>query len=228
MIYGNANSSTPQKMVVMIGQTALLAVAVWLLLFGGLQAVSGALHVSWNGANTARRWILAISFCVVYVRLTVTVLYLLKRAMGWEEAVSIPFAFMLYYLGFALLAGPVAGRLGFVEYLGAALFIVGSFVNTASELLRARWKRDPANAGKLYTGGLFRYSMHVNYFGDIIWVAGLAMLTGNAWSAIIPVLLFCFFAFYNAPMLDRHLARKYGDSFEAYRKSTKKIIPFIY
>ena len=67
----------------------------------------------------------------------------------------------------------------------------------------------------------------MNYFGDLIWVSAWALFTGNPWSAIIPVFLFCFFAFYNAPILDKHLAEKYGAPFEAYRKRTKGLIPFV-
>jgi hypothetical protein len=38
--------------------------------------------------------------------------------------------------------------------------------NGLSELQRYRWKRQPQNAGRLYTGGLFAYARHINYFGD--------------------------------------------------------------
>lgn len=228
MIYGNAHNSAPQKTVLILLESAILAAALWLLLFGGLETISHWLNVSWDQAIPARRVLLALGFVVVFLRMKVTMLYLLKRSMGWEEAFSIPFAFAMYYWGFSLLAGPVAAPVGVAEYVGIGLFLIGSFINTGSELIRDSWKRDPAHAGKLYTGGLFRYSMHVNYFGDLIWVGGLALMTANIWSVIIPVLLFFFFAFYNAPMLDKHLAEKYGDQFVEYRKRTKSIIPFMY
>ncbi len=228
MIYGMSHSSRPQKSVLMIAQTLILAAAVWLLLFGGLEWVSRLLHVSWSQATGARRMALTAAFVVVYVRIAVTGLYLLKRAMGWEEAISIPFAFLLYYLGFSLLAGPVSAPFGVFGIVGILLFLFGSYLNTGSELMRDRWKKEPDNKGHLYTGGLFRYAMHINYFGDILWVAGLAFMTANPWAAIIPVLLFCFFAFYNAPMLDRHLAEKYGEEFTSYSGRTKRIIPFIF
>ncbi|HUX19680.1 MAG TPA: DUF1295 domain-containing protein [Spirochaetia bacterium] len=228
MIYGMSHGSGAQKSVMMIGQTVVLGVAVWLLLFGGLEAVSRLFHVQWDRAVGSRRVLLTVCFGVVFVRISVTTLYLLKRAMGWEEAISIPFAFMMYYLGFSLFAGPASAGFGAETFVGIVLFVVGSFLNTGSELLRDRWKKDPEHKGKLYTGGLFRYSMHINYFGDILWVIGLACMTANLWSAIIPALLFVFFAFYNAPMLDKHLSEKYGEEFAAYRRKTKRIIPFIF
>lgn len=228
MIYGNTHNSAPQKTLLVILETAILALALWLLNFGGLGSVSRWFHVAWDAAVPARRILLSAGFVIVYLRMKLTMLYLLKRSMGWEEALSVPFAFGIYYLGFSLLAGPVAVPVGAAAYIGIALFIIGSFFNTGSELLRDRWKKDPANKGRLYTGGLFRYSMHINYFGDILWVGGLALMTANFWSAIIPVMLFIFFAFGNAPVLDKHLAEKYGEEFEEYRKRTRKIIPFIY
>lgn len=228
MIYGRSHGSAPQKSVMMIAQTLILAVALWLLLFGGLDWISRLFHVSWSRAVGARRATLAAAFAVVYLRIAFTGLYLLKRAMGWEEAISIPFAFMLYYLGFPLLAGPVSAPFGVFAVIGIVLFVLGSYLNTGSELMRDRWKKDPRNKGHLYTGGLFRYSMHVNYFGDVLWVGGLAFMTANPWAAIIPALLFCFFAFYNAPLLDRHLAEKYREEFADYGSKTKRIVPFLY
>ncbi|MEO8413133.1 MAG: DUF1295 domain-containing protein [Ginsengibacter sp.] len=101
-------------------------------------------------------------------------------------------------------------------------------MNTFSELLRSAWKKNPSNKGKLYTGGLFKYPMHINYFGDLLWVSGYALVTGNGYSIFIVIFLFCFFAFYNIPMLDKHLASKYGVAFEGYKRRTKKLVPFVY
>ncbi len=84
------------------------------------------------------------------------------------------------------------------------------------------------NKGHLYTKGFFRYSMHINYFGDLLWVTGYAFVTHNWYAVIIPVFIFCFFAFYNIPKLDEYLHSKYGEEFSAYEKRTKKFIPYIY
>ena len=70
--------------------------------------------------------------------------------------------------------------------------------------------------------------MHINYFGDILWVAALAILTRNYYASIVPILLFVMFVFYNIPMLDKYLSTKYGKAFQEYQKKTKKLIPFIY
>ncbi|HUZ18786.1 MAG TPA: DUF1295 domain-containing protein [Spirochaetia bacterium] len=228
MLYGSHSSSIPQKTVIVVAQTIVLAVAIWMLLAGGLDAISGLLHVKWAHAVPLRGDLLSAAYCIVYLRIVLAMFYLLKRSLSWQEAIPIPVAFAVYYWGFTLLAGPVSAPVGATAYVGVALFLIGSFLNTGGELLRDSWKKVPANHGKLYTGGLFRYSMHINYFGDVVWIIGLACLSGNPWSAIIPFMIFIFFAFYNAPLLDRHLAANYGKEFEEYKARTKRLVPFIY
>jgi protein-S-isoprenylcysteine O-methyltransferase Ste14 len=86
----------------------------------------------------------------------------------------------------------------------------------------------PENKGKVYTGGLFRYAVHINYTGDVLWAAGFAAIAGNPWGWIVPIALFCFFKFFNAPMLDRHLSEHYGAEFDAYKSRTASMIPFLW
>ncbi len=155
-------------------------------------------------------------------------LYLLKRKMPWEESLSVSFAFALYYIGFSLLVLPTEKHLNAVDGMGISLFLIGSFINTFSELQRHFWKKQLENKGKLYTQGLFQYAMHINYFGDVCWVTAFAVFTRNLYAGIIPLVLICFFVFYNIPKLDRYLASKYEDDFEIYSHKTKKIIPFLY
>ena len=116
----------------------------------------------------------------------------------------------------------------YIDGFGVILFIFGSFLNTGGEILRNKWKKIPENKGKIYTKGFFRYSRHINYFGDLLWVSAYAIITRNWYSVSIPILLFCLFAFYNAPMLDRYLKERYGKDYDAYAAKTKMLIPFIY
>lgn len=153
--------------------------------------------------------------------------FLLNRRIPWAESIDIPFAFALYHLGFPLLALPTNLPLGGIDAFGIALFLLGSGINTSAEALRDRWKKDPAHKGKLYTGGLFTYARHINYFGDLLWVSGYAVLTQNGYAALIPAFLLCFFAFYNIPKLEACLRGRYP-GFAEYAKRTKRFIPFVY
>lgn len=62
----------------------------------------------------------------------------------------------------------------------------------------------------------------------MLWVTAYALITRNWYAVSIPVFLFCFFAFYNAPKLDKYLNNKYGAAFKRYAETTKMLIPFIY
>jgi steroid 5-alpha reductase family enzyme len=161
-------------------------------------------------------------------RMSLTLFYLMKRHMGWAEVSTIPIAFALYYVGFAVLVLPHSAPLGGWDCFAAALFVVGCYLNTGSELARDRFKKSPANKGKLYVCGLFSLSRHINFFGDLLWVSAYAIVAHTVWAAIIPIYTLCFFGFFNAPALDRHLVDHYGEQYRAYAARTKMLIPFIW
>lgn len=69
--------------------------------------------------------------------------------------------------------------------VGSVLFATGLFVEAFSEIQRAAWKKDPQNKGKVYDGGLFGLSRHVNYFGYTMWRTGYSMAAGGfTWAGI--------------------------------------------
>lgn len=225
-LYNRNSGYWPSRLVLVGLETIILGISGWLLLFQGTESLNAWFHWNLPTGNSERNILLFALIAIVYFRMFITIFVLLKRSIPWEEAFTIPIAFSVYYLGIPLFSLDQA--LNGWDVLFVMIFAVGSVLNTGSEWLRDRWKRNPENSGKLYTGGMFKYSIHINYFGDLLWVLALALITRNVWALIIPLLLFGFFAFYNIPMLDRHLERKYGEAFRAYRSTTKRFIPFLY
>lgn len=227
-LYGQKSKSIPQKIIIFILEIFFIRLSWWVLFQQGGNLIAHQLGITNYRLATDRRRILFIFSIIVFFRIGIMMLFFLKRKIPWAESVSVPIAFALYYLGFSLLVLPVNQSIGFVDYLGIFIFIAGSFINTYSEFLRNNWKKNPANKGKLYIKGFFKYSMHINYFGDLLWVSGYAILTGNWYSVFIPIFLFCFFIFYNIPKLDQYLQSKYGGDFVKYKSHIKKLIPLIY
>jgi len=90
------------------------------------------------------------------------------------------------------------------------------------------WKRRAENRERLYTQGLFRYSRHPNYLGDLISFSGMCLISGAWVTTIIPVLMLAGFVFVNVPVLDSHLHDHYGAAFDEYASRTRKLIPFLY
>ncbi|WP_027835714.1 DUF1295 domain-containing protein [Maritalea myrionectae] len=227
-LYGSKSKSIPQKITLTLIELALIGLSSWIMFGNGGQTFASLF--GWTlPAQTPTRYGVILAFnIVILLRMGFMMFYLMKRTLPWSEAFTVPSAFAIYYVGFAILVLPNGAPLGPVDFFAIGLFALGCILNTMSELQRHIFKKDPANKGKLYTGGLFAYSMHINFFGDIVWVAAYALVAGHWLGAAIPVMLFCLFAFYNVPMLDDYLRDRYGDAFKDYEARTKKLIPFIY
>ncbi|MBS1622595.1 MAG: DUF1295 domain-containing protein [Bacteroidetes bacterium] len=227
-LYGQKSKSIPQKVIIHLLEIALLYLSYWILFGQGGDWCAAHLHITPAHGNEQRRVVIFAFNVIIFLRLAYMMFFLLKRKIPWEESISVPFAFALYYIGFPLFVLPVSGQAGVSGYLAIGLFALGCTLNTGGEILRDRWKKLPENKGRIYTGGFFRYARHINYFGDLLWVSGYAIMTGNIYSITIPIFLFCFFAFYNAPMLDKYLKEKYGPEYDSYAAHTAMLIPFIY
>lgn len=93
--------------------------------------------------------------------------------------------------------------------LGLALFSIGSFIETYSELGRKSFKADPKNEGKLYTGGLFGLARHVNFGGYLLWRTGFATWCGGLrWGSFVAVYFLYYFASAGIPPLANYLEQR--------------------
>ncbi|NLR33012.1 methyltransferase family protein [Levilactobacillus tujiorum] len=213
-MYGRHHSATGAKLTILIAQCLyLLASGCWLATADQPPLLT---------------WTMAGFLAIIFFRLNAMMFFWLPRGIGWSEALGNSLAFGLYYLGFPLLLIH-GGQLNFWFYgLGLIFFGIGSTLNTAAELLRKPFKADPRNADKLYRGGLFKYAIHINYFGDVLWVLGCALLTGNLYALLIPLALLALFVFSYIPTADRYLTTKYGEAFTDYQRETKELIPFVW
>ena len=70
--------------------------------------------------------------------------------------------------------------------VGSALYTVGILTEGISEWQRKQFKKDSANKGKVYQGGLFSLARHINYTGYTLWRAGYALAAGGwTWGALV-------------------------------------------
>lgn len=227
-LYGKESKSFPQKIIMHLIEIALIWLSYWILFQQGGEWCQKHLNIHNAPGNITRRIIIFVFNITIFIRIGYMMFFLLKRKIPWEESFGVPFAFAIYYIGFSLFVLPKSVPINGLDYIAIILFIFGCVLNTGGEILRKHWKMVPENKGKIYTKGFFKYSRHINYFGDILWVTAYALITKNWYATIIPVFLFCAFAFYNAPKLDKYLKSKYGKGYEEYEKKTKMLIPFIY
>jgi len=204
-----------------------LLITLWMM-FAGHETSDTWLKQYQLDGDLVRRILIASCLIIYFLRLQVTVWIFQKRKWAWLEIITITVLMSFVLYAFAKVGGSNKQGVGAVEAIGILLYLSGSYINTHSEYSRHVWKLKEENRGRLYTEGLFSSSMHINYFGDIVLFAGLAMVTHSLSMLVIPLIMAANFIFNIIPSLDRYLERKYKDEFRDYSKKTKKFIPLIY
>lgn len=99
------------------------------------------------------------------------------------------------------------------------LYVAGILIELVSEIQRKRFKDDPKNEGKPYSGGLFGYARSINYFGYTIWRAAFALASGGwIWGAVVAVGFAKDFGSRAIPVMDRYCGERYGMQWEQVKK----------
>ena len=110
------------------------------------------------------------------------IVFVLQAVLAW--IISLP------------LAGAISGQpdIGFLDFAGVALFLIGLFFEAIGDLQLSRFRKDPENAGKVLDTGLWRYTRHPNYFGNFTlwWGFYLLALSAGAWWTVVSPLLMTF------------------------------------
>lgn len=225
-------TSKPQKAVFWGLHFAIVLFCTWLVLGPGTGTLSSLTGLSLDFTDPTRARILLACAGVYFFRHGITLFYLLKRRVEWGEALGLTAFFALFEIGLLLVGGGVFRdgplALSGVDMIALVLYVSGSYLNSASEIQRKRWKEEPSNKGHCYTGGLFRFSMHINYFGDVLLFTGWCLFAAAWWTLALPLLMLLMFMYVHIPPLDAYLAQRYGEEFEAYRSKTRRMIPFVW
>lgn len=126
--------------------------------------------------------------------------------------------------------------LGWVAWLGVAIWVLGFAIEVVADLQKSRFRKDPENKGAFIDTGLWSRSRHPNYFGEIVLWIGVAViaapvLRGWQWIALIsPVFVAVLLTRISGiPILERRADEKWGgqEDYEAYKERTPVLIPRI-
>jgi steroid 5-alpha reductase family enzyme len=82
--------------------------------------------------------------------------------------------------------------LGWLDFAGVALWILGLTFEAGGDWQLARFRADPDNKGRVLDRGFWAYTRHPNYFGDFcVWWGFflLALSAGGWWTIISPLLM---------------------------------------
>lgn len=119
--------------------------------------------------------------------------------------------------------------LGLLDFIGVAVWLVGFLFEVIGDAQLARFIKNPANKGKLMQSGLWAYSRHPNYFGEVtqwwgVWLVALSVPYG--WFGIIGPLTITFLILKvsGVPLLERKMDE--NPEFEAYKERVSIFIPW--
>ena len=135
--------------------------------------------------------------------------------------------------GLAALTSNTTIGLDFLGYIGIALWVFGFTIEIIADNQKSKFKNDPNNQGRFITSGLWSWSQHPNYFGEIILWFGLALLAFpvlSGWQLVTLISpIFVYFLLTKVsgiPILDRMAKEKWGldSEYINYIKITSKLI----
>ncbi|MGP1274726.1 MAG: DUF1295 domain-containing protein [Caulobacterales bacterium] len=160
-----------------------------------------------------------------------------KRGWGYDKATGLavfgPQALLLFITCLPVQLGQinaVPAGFGILALFGFALAVFGIAYESIADWQLSRFKEDPANAGKVMDQGLWAWSRHPNYFGDIctwwgIWLIAAETALG-IWSFIGPAFLtFTLMRWSGVPLLEKGM-RKSRPGYEAYAARTSALFPW--
>lgn len=115
-----------------------------------------------------------------------------------------------------------------LDLTGLLVWIVGFYFESTGDAQLKKFISDPANKGKIMDQGLWQYTRHPNYFGEVTMWWGIylmALSIPNGWLTIIgPLTITILILFVSGiPLLEKkYLGRP---DFEAYKKRTSIFFP---
>lgn len=222
------HSSNMQKIIFASIHFLALTASFWILFGASSHFLSGIFGTPETTAPLLSKIIIISCGLLYFLRHLITLFVILKREVPWGEIIAVAPLIVVILILYSILTLYNKAQFNTTDWVFIGIVIFGSYLNTTSELRRMIWKKDKSNKGKLYTKGLFRYAMHINYLGDSILFTGFALLTGSVWALSVPILITLGFIFHHIPELDRYLRVKYKEQFAEYERKTKKFIPWIY
>lgn len=139
----------------------------------------------WSWAKVALLLVFLTQAPLLFITCLPAQIGIWASAAGWADATS-----LIHMAG--AFPPPTISLIG---WIGAAAALVGIAFETIGDAQLHRFRKDPANKGKVLDVGLWHYTRHPNYFGDTltwwgIWLVAADLGWGVALASVIgPVFL---------------------------------------
>jgi len=132
----------------------------------------------------------------------------------------------------AIITAEERRALEWVAVVGIVVWVAGFAIEVVADRQKAAFRLDPANEGRFIATGLWAWSRHPNYFGEITLWTGIAImavpiLSGWRWVVLVsPVFVYLLITRVSGiPMLESRADRRWGDDphYQAYKAATPEL-----
>ena len=127
-----------------------------------------------------------------------------------------------------------APALGIWDALGLSIWLLGFSIEVIADNQKTAFNSEPNNQGKWIESGLWAYSRHPNYLGEILlWTGiacfGISCFTGlERFAWISPIFIYLLLTKLSGiPILDKRALEKWSDNveYQKYRENTPALFP---
>jgi steroid 5-alpha reductase family enzyme len=210
---------------------------------GGVMLV--ALYTFFVMSSYLARQILLTTMMVLWAMRLIGFVYIRytgkdPRFIGWKwqgfKALIINFCWIFgQTIMIAIMGYPVAlvnttslYGLTILDFIGLSLWLFGYFFEAMSDYQLFTFIQNSANKGRVMRSGLWRYSRHPNYFGEVtMWwgVFLVALSVPYGWSTIVAPLTITFMLLFvtGIPWIEKTMEN--NPEYQVYKKETSIFIP---
>ena len=121
-------------------------------------------------------------------------------------------------------------------YCGLAIFLIGFIVEIVADNQKTKFRSNPKNKDKFINSGLWKFSRHPNYMGEILLWLGISIISFSSLEGLeLATLISPFFTYLllvyvsGIRILEYNGEKKWGhlESYKNYKKNTPRLIGFL-
>lgn len=198
-----------------------------LLVICGVWSVRLGLHLltRWRAHGPDRRYVRMMQKAEAergwgYGQASLRLVFALQAPLMWTVALPVQLGQM----------SSAPTTIGWLGWTGAAIAVAGILFESLGDAQITRFKRNPANQGKVLETGLWRYTRHPNYFGDILTWVGLWLIAAETplglWAIPGPALLIFLLTRLSGGVTYERRLTKSRPGYDDYQRRTSPLIPW--
>ena len=121
-------------------------------------------------------------------------------------------------------------------YCGLAIFLIGFIVEIVADNQKTKFRSNPKNKDKFINSGLWKFSRHPNYMGEILLWLGISIISFSSLEGLeLATLISPFFTYLllvyvsGIRILEYNGEKKWGhlDSYKSYKENTPRLVGFL-